>query len=125
MRIELEIPKEFEENFLADRFEEGLFRLSADANLLAGNYERETATMLIKALSNAKIVDGEKWIPCHKRKPIGREDVLIKFWKNICTGHYVKKIGCWAIKTTEGSYCVVGEDEEQPVAWKPFPKEDM
>lgn len=55
MKIEIEIPKEFEEHFNQDRFEDALQRLSADAHLLAGNYELETVAMLIKAFRNGKI----------------------------------------------------------------------
>lgn len=54
MRIEIEIPTEFEENFAKDRFEESLHRLSADAHMTAGKYEQETAIMLIEAFKNAK-----------------------------------------------------------------------
>lgn len=54
MRIEIEIPKEFEEHFKQDRFEDTLHRLSADAHLIAGNYEQETAIMLIKAFRESK-----------------------------------------------------------------------
>ena len=55
MRIEIEIPKEFEEHFKQDKFEDTLHRLSADAHLIAGNYEQETAIMLIKAFSESKL----------------------------------------------------------------------
>ena len=54
MRIEIEIPEEFEKDFKHDRFEECLTRLNADAHMTAGNYEKETAIMLIKALKNSK-----------------------------------------------------------------------
>ena len=54
MRIEIEIPKEFEEHFKQDKFEDTLHRLSADAHLIAGNYEQETAIMLIKAFKESK-----------------------------------------------------------------------
>lgn len=54
MRIEIEIPKEFEKHFEQDAFEDALYRLRADAHLLAGNYEKETATMLIEAFKNGK-----------------------------------------------------------------------
>ena len=54
MRIEIEIPKEFEEHFKQDKFEDTLHRLSADAHLVAGNYEQETAIMLIKAFADSK-----------------------------------------------------------------------
>ena len=48
MRLLINVPKEFEQHFQADRFEDSLHRLSTDAHLLAGNYEQETAMMLIK-----------------------------------------------------------------------------
>lgn len=54
MKIEIEIPKEFEEHFMRDKFEDTLHRLSADAHLIAGNYEQETAIMLIKAFKESK-----------------------------------------------------------------------
>ena len=54
MGIEIEIPKEFEEHFKQDKFEDTLHRLSADAHLIAGNYEQETAIMLIKAFADSK-----------------------------------------------------------------------
>lgn len=57
MKILIEIPKEFEVHFKEDAFEDSLHRLNADAHLLAGNYEQETLTMLIKAFKNAKILD--------------------------------------------------------------------
>lgn len=54
MRIEIEIPKEFEGHFKYDRFEDSLTRLIADAHMVAGTYEKETAIMLIKALKSSK-----------------------------------------------------------------------
>ena len=59
MKIIIEIPQEFENHFLQDRFEDSFHRLNADAHCLAGNYEQETMIMLIKAFKNAKI-KGEK-----------------------------------------------------------------
>lgn len=53
MKIVIEIPEEFEAHWIIDCFEDSLHRLSADAHLLAGNYEQETAKMLIKAFKNA------------------------------------------------------------------------
>lgn len=57
MRIAIDIPPEFTEHFNTDRFEDSLHRLSADAHLLAGNYEQEVAVMLIKAFRTAEICD--------------------------------------------------------------------
>lgn len=57
MRIIIDIPKEFEEDFKQDKFKDVLNRLSADAHLMAGNYEQETATMLIKAFDESIPMD--------------------------------------------------------------------
>lgn len=63
MKIEIEIPVEFEEHFNQDKFEDTLRRLSADAHLLAGRYEQEIAIMLIKAFADSKTAyDVEKLI---------------------------------------------------------------
>ena len=60
MKIVIEIPEEFEAHWIVDCFEDSLQRLSADAHLLAGNYEQETAKMLIKAFKNAEPWKGEQ-----------------------------------------------------------------
>ena len=57
MTLLIKIPKEFEQHFKDDRFEDSLNRLSADAHLLAGNYEQETAIMLINAFKYAVQVE--------------------------------------------------------------------
>lgn len=56
MQIVIEIPEEFEDHFNSDRFEDALYRLSEDTHLIAGNYEQETAIMLIEALKNAVLL---------------------------------------------------------------------
>ena len=53
MKITFEIPKEFEGDWMKDRFDDALHRLSCDAHLIAGNYEQETAKMLADAFKNA------------------------------------------------------------------------
>jgi hypothetical protein len=60
MRIEIEIPEEFENHFNYDRFENSFYRLNADAHHVAGNYEKELVEMLIKAFKNAAIKDKGK-----------------------------------------------------------------
>ena len=57
MKIVIEIPKEFEDHFKSDCFRDSLMRLITDAHCLAGNYEKETADMLIHSLENAQIID--------------------------------------------------------------------
>ena len=56
MRIEIDIPKEFEEHFKQDKFKDSLERIMADLknSLCAGNYEYETIEMLEKALENSE-----------------------------------------------------------------------
>ena len=62
MRIEIEIPKEFEEHFKQDKFKDSLERIMVDIFhslengncLCAGRYEYETIEMLEKALENSK-----------------------------------------------------------------------
>ncbi len=56
MELLINIPKEFEQHFQADRFEDSLHRLRADMHLMAGLYEQETAEMLIEAFKNAVLV---------------------------------------------------------------------
>ena len=62
MRIEIEIPKEFEEHFKQDKFKNSLERIMADIFhsleigncLCAGRYEYETIGMLGRAFENSK-----------------------------------------------------------------------
>ena len=62
MKIEIEIPKEFEEHFKQDKFKDSLERIMLDLKhclcagncLCAGRYEYETIEMLMKALENSK-----------------------------------------------------------------------
>ena len=62
MKIELEIPREFEQHFKQDKFKDSLERIMADIwhsleignCLCAGNYEYETIKMLEEALENSK-----------------------------------------------------------------------
>lgn len=64
MKIELEIPKEFEEHFNQDKFKDSFKRIMADIEhfqhsskngywLCAGRYELETIEMLQKALEDS------------------------------------------------------------------------
>ena len=61
MRIEIEIPKEFEEHFNQDKFKDSLERIMADikyslenGDYLCCKYEYETIEMLEKAFENSK-----------------------------------------------------------------------
>ena len=61
MKIEIEIPKEFEGDYNSDRFEDFFLRVIADIEMndeyfnrcLCGNYEKETAEMFVKAFQNS------------------------------------------------------------------------
>lgn len=59
MKVKIEIPKEFEKHFNADRFKDSLLRLCCDANCLAKDYEVRTAIMLINAFEYAEIESDE------------------------------------------------------------------
>ena len=62
MRIEIEIPKEFEKHFNQDKFKDSFERIMADIKhslengdcLCAGRYEHETIEMLENAFENSK-----------------------------------------------------------------------
>lgn len=58
MKLQIEIPKEFEKHFENDRFEDSLNRLEGDAGTfcLAGKYEIELCEMLIKSFKEATII---------------------------------------------------------------------
>lgn len=68
MRVEIEIPDEFIGDFNKDRFKECFERVNADITYslkngeisTAGNYERETISMLEKAFDKAVVLDSEK-----------------------------------------------------------------
>ena len=56
MRIEIDIPKEFEEHFKQDKFKDSFERIMADLqnSLCTGRYEYETIEMLKKAFEDSK-----------------------------------------------------------------------
>ena len=56
MRIEIEIPKEFEDDFIFDKFEDFFKRALCDmeTGALCGKYEKEIAEMFIKAFAESK-----------------------------------------------------------------------
>lgn len=60
MKVIIEIPKEFEEHFNNDRFNDSLKRIHTDiqyyGNPLSGLYERELIEMLYNAMTNAKVI---------------------------------------------------------------------
>lgn len=56
MRIELEIPKEFEHDYTGDKFKDFFSRVLCDIDNkgMCGNYEKEIAEMFIKAFDESK-----------------------------------------------------------------------
>lgn len=56
MKVTIEIPWAYEADWLDNRFEDALRRLKVDAHRIAGNYEKETAEMLINAFKNAEVL---------------------------------------------------------------------
>ena len=63
MRIEIEIPKEFESDYKGDMFKDFFSRVLCDIEngTLCGNYEKETAEMFLKAFDESRIAfDTEK-----------------------------------------------------------------
>lgn len=56
MIIQLNIPPEFEDEYNKDKFKETLLRLFSDAHMFAGNYEKETAIILMKAFQDSEEV---------------------------------------------------------------------
>lgn len=59
MKITIEIPKDFEQDFKDNKFSDALDRFIVDVDYegLAGNYEVEIAHMLKEAFAKAKIVE--------------------------------------------------------------------
>lgn len=65
MKVLIEIPEKYISDWEKDKFEDALHRLSADAHLIAGLYEQETAKMLKDAFQEAKPQKQGKWIKVH------------------------------------------------------------
>lgn len=57
MRIEIEIPKEFELDYVEDKFKDFFSRVLADIKTgdLCGRYEREITEMFMKAFAESKV----------------------------------------------------------------------
>lgn len=59
MKLTMDIPIDFERDFINDKFKDFFSRVIADIDCssLCGNYEKEIAEMLLKAFYNAAIED--------------------------------------------------------------------
>ena len=60
MKITIEIPEEFEIDYKTDKFKDFFQRVLADMDYVCGNYERETAEMLIKAFESSNPVKEDR-----------------------------------------------------------------
>lgn len=62
MIVQLEIPKEFIEDYRSDRFNDFFGRVIAGMkeNVLCGTYELETAVMLMESFKESRCLDYEK-----------------------------------------------------------------
>ena len=60
MKILIDIPKEFEVDYNANRFADFFQRCRADMGTCCGNYEQETAEMMEKAFAKSQLYDPDK-----------------------------------------------------------------
>ena len=60
MKILIDIPKEFEIDYRTDRFADFFERVKADMDLMCGNYEIETANMMVNAFTKSRPYDLDK-----------------------------------------------------------------
>lgn len=104
MKLIIEIPKEFVCDYEADGFEDCFQRFICDSKtgLMAGNYERETAEMLIKAFKDAKEV-----VSCKDCKHEA------SFWGQILKDDSVwVTCNCHGIATFSDNFCSWGERKD-------------
>lgn len=59
MKLTIDIPREYERDFSADKFKDFFSRVIADINCdgMCGNYEKEIAKMFLEAFDNAIVGD--------------------------------------------------------------------
>ena len=128
MKIEIEIPKEFEGDWESDRFEDFFERALVDMNGdgYGGNYERETAKMFICAFKNG-IINNQpqvhQWIPCSERLPEDLNDknidcFLVTDGFLIWMAYYNSEIG-WQFAECTNSRNKI--DWTEIIAWQPLP----
>lgn len=61
MKISIDIPREYERDFIADKFKDFFSRVIADIDCdgMCGNYEKEIAEMFLEAFDNAIVGDAK------------------------------------------------------------------
>lgn len=59
VKLTIDIPREYERDFIADKFKDFFSRVIADINCngLCGNYEKEIAEMFLEAFDNVIVGD--------------------------------------------------------------------
>lgn len=66
MKVKLELPKEFESHYNADKFDDSLSRVLYDIsnteNALSGRYEREVIETLREVFKTSKVVKTGHWV---------------------------------------------------------------
>ena len=122
MRIEIDIPKEFEEHFKQDKFKDSFERIvvALKNSLCTGRYEYETIEMLEKAFENSK-----QAYPVEKVvKELNKLDVkAIKRYKGGTFGdyegtdYYIKKSEAIEIVKQGG----VSDASDDACEWKRYP----
>lgn len=82
MRIEIEIPKEFESDYTGDKFKDFFSRVLCDIEegVMCGNYEKEIAEMFTKAFDESRTAyDVEKVV-----EELEEENQRLKKLRNDC-----------------------------------------
>ena len=80
MRIEIEIPQEFEGDYIGDKFKDFFSRVLYDikAGVMCGKYEREIAEMFIMAFEESKpAYDIEKVVEELEKESYNRFDLRL------------------------------------------------
>ena len=59
VKLIIDVPREYEQDFIADKFKDFFSRVIADINCdgICGNYEKEIAEMFLNAFNNAIVGD--------------------------------------------------------------------
>lgn len=91
MKVEIEVPKEFESQFVKDGFKEALERVKADIHLVAGNSEKEIIEMLINGFSKS-------------REAVNVTETISNNWIKTDDLQYVKKVKDGVYKLVEARY---------------------
>lgn len=119
MKLIIDIPKEFENDYNGDLFKDFFSRVLCDIQngTLCGNYEKEIAEMFLKAFDESNKIDNNGWIACSERLPEIEADVMLSLKSlDVYTGF---------MANTEGCFYVEGEgyvEAENVLAWMPLPQ---